>query len=105
VPSMIKSLAASIGKPVESGARHVADQRAALERDRQIELAARPPCADCGTLRGFFTRRRRDIIARPASFALCDYCFARAEPLTEQDRLNRKLAVLRAWRREMRSRR
>jgi hypothetical protein len=103
VPTMIKSLAASTGQTVEhDGPRGRADMLAAMERDRQAELAARPMCADCGTLRGFFTRRRRDTIARPASFRLCDYCVARAEPPTEQDRLNRKLDVMRAWREEMR---
>jgi len=101
---MIKSLAASIGNPVEDGGkRQRADLLARLERDREAELAARSVCVDCGTLRSFFTRRRArrgETVSRPAN--LCDYCFNRDEPRTEDARLDRRIAVLRAWREDMR---
>jgi hypothetical protein len=107
--TMIRPLAASVGQPVEDGSaahergRGRADLLARLERDREAELSARPVCVDCGTLRSFFTRRRArrgEIVSRPAN--LCDYCFHREEPVTEQDRLDRTLAVMRAWREDMR---
>jgi hypothetical protein len=101
--TMIRPLAASVGQPAQNtGTRTPADHHAAYELDRQLELAARPLCADCGVLRSFFTRRRRDTSSRPSSFGLCDYCFHREEPVTEQDRLDRTLVVMRAWREDMR---
>jgi hypothetical protein len=103
--TMIRPLSASIKQPAQnSGTRAPADHQAAYMRDRELEEAARPLCADCGVIRGFFIRRRRDTECRPASFALCNYCFDRPEPRTEQDRQDRKLAVVRAWREEMRTR-
>jgi hypothetical protein len=103
VPTMIRPLSASISKPVEDASkRQRADLLARLEQDRQAELAARPMCVDCGTLRSFFTRRRArgETVSRPAN--LCDYCFNRDEPVTEGARLDRKIAVIRAWREDMR---
>jgi len=103
---MIKSRAASLATmQLAESERARKDRQAAVEQDRQRELSGRPTCSDCGVIPGFFTRRgRRDTVCRPATFALCHYCFGLAEPLTAEDRVDRRLAVLRAWRQEMRPR-
>jgi hypothetical protein len=104
---MIKSIAASLAaKQQAESERARKDRQAALDRDRQLEQSSRPKCSDCGVIQGCFTRRgRNDTVSRPATFALCNYCFGLAEPLTAEDRVDRRLAVMRALVKEMRSRR
>jgi hypothetical protein len=99
--TMIKPLAASIQQPAQNtGTRTPVDHQAASKRDRELEEATRPLCVDCGVVRSFFIRRKNDPECKPTN--LCGYCVILPAPLTDGERVDRRIAVVRAWREDMR---
>ena len=91
----VRRICARCHQREQDGPRLRAEQRARADRETRERIAARPRCTDCGTepQQYFFHHRLGNRL--PAGDGLCWFCVSRAAPQSEDERVDRRIAVQR----------
>jgi hypothetical protein len=87
----------------QDGPRLYAERRARADRETRERIAARPRCSDCGTEPQQYYFRQPLGNRVPAGHGLCWFCVSRPAARSEDERVDRRITVLRMVRAAMRS--
>jgi hypothetical protein len=87
----------------QDGPRLHAERLARANRETRERIAARPRCFDCGTEPQQYYFRQRLGRRLLEGDGLCWYCVDKAAPQSEDERVDRRITVLRTIRAAMRS--
>jgi hypothetical protein len=88
----------------QEGPRLHAERRARADRETRERIAARPRCSDCHTEPPQYYFRQRLGRRLPVGHGLCWYCVDKTAPRSEDERVDRRIAVQRMVLAAMRSR-
>jgi hypothetical protein len=100
----VRQICARCHRREQDGPRLLAERRARADRETRERIAARLPCSDCGVeLQQYYFRQRLGNRV-PAGDGLCWFCVNKPAPQSEDERVDRRIAVLRMVRAAMHSR-
>jgi hypothetical protein len=99
----VRRICAQCHRREEDGPRLHGERLARANRETRERIAARPRCSDCGTepRRYYFRQRLGNRV--PAGDGLCWFCVDKPAPQSEDERVDRRITVLRLVGAAMRS--